>query len=106
MLTNYFQVNDTANEILETFTDRIIAKDWLDDVTKERCIDKVHSYTVNGKSLAYNDLCNSAICSFVHEFSIPYFYTTHLQVEAITRQIAYPDFIKVDSELNKYYEKV
>ena len=30
----------------------------------------------------------------------------HFQVEAITRQIAYPQFIKIDSELDKYYEKV
>ena len=29
-----------------------------------------------------------------------------LQVNAITRQIAYPDFITVDSELDRYYERV
>jgi len=28
------------------------------------------------------------------------------QVDAITRQIAYPDFIEVDSKLNQLYENV
>lgn len=28
------------------------------------------------------------------------------QVEAITRQIAYPDFIEVDRELDRYYNSV
>ena len=30
-----------ANEILEAFSERIVEKDWLDDQTKSRCIDKV-----------------------------------------------------------------
>ena len=32
--------------------------------------------------------------------------TIYSQVDAITEQIAYPDFIKIDSELNKVYANV
>ena len=35
------QVNETINNILTTFNARIQAKDWLDDVTKQRCEQKV-----------------------------------------------------------------
>ena len=35
------QVNETINNILTAFNARIQAKDWLDDVTKQRCEQKV-----------------------------------------------------------------
>ena len=37
----FIQVNDTINEILRTFTNRIIEMDWLDSVTQSRSIEKV-----------------------------------------------------------------
>ena len=36
-----FKVNETANQILEAFIERLMDKDWLDEETKDRCVDKV-----------------------------------------------------------------
>lgn len=61
------KVNDTATAIENAFIERIMEKSWLDNTTKERCVDKVH---------------------------------------AITRQVAYPDFIKNNTELDAFYADV
>jgi len=62
-------------------------KDWLDNTTKNRCVDKVN--------------CALIYCTFYS--SIPMY---PLQVNAITRQVAYPDFVKDYSALDKFYEDV
>jgi len=36
-----FKVNETANQIEKAFVQRVMDKDWLDEITKERCIEKV-----------------------------------------------------------------
>ena len=38
--------------------------------------------------------------------TLPFSEFAQIQVDAITEQIAYPDFIKVDRELNRVYEEV
>lgn len=35
-----------------------------------------------------------------------YIWLLYIQVDAITEQIAYPDFIKIDRELNNVYANV
>jgi len=58
-------------------------KDWLDNTTKNRCVDKV-----------------SIQWSLILQRSQIY---VIVQVNAITRQIAYPDFVKDYKELDKFY---
>ena len=43
----FFKVNETANQILNAFTERLMEKDWLDDITKDRCRNKVYSTSFN-----------------------------------------------------------
>ena len=36
-----FKVNETADQIVEAFIERLMDKDWLDEKTKDRCVEKV-----------------------------------------------------------------
>lgn len=40
----YPKVNETINQIEEAFLDNLMEKDWLDNVTKDRCMDKVNTW--------------------------------------------------------------
>ena len=34
-------MNETADQIVEAFIERLMDKDWLDEKTKDRCVEKV-----------------------------------------------------------------
>jgi len=73
-------------QIKTAFKQRINEKTWLDNTTKIKVIGKVYDY--------------------IMYYSNNWLYIFMAQVDAITKQIAYPDFIKIDSELDSYYSQV
>jgi len=34
-------VNETTNQIEKAFVERVVEKDWLDQTTKDQCVEKV-----------------------------------------------------------------
>ena len=41
------QVNETANQIQMAFIQRVMERDWLDEYTKNQCVDKVNSREIH-----------------------------------------------------------